>query len=202
MTEAVLNGTEVVHGLDEETAARSWDLYAGAFTPLASLTAHPHLLDREAFTALVRDPRVESHLIRDDGGVLLAQASLTGELALIPWLSPAFYEQRWPEAAAEGRLHFIAFLFVAPRRQRHGLLADLTRSVVGALAERRAVLGFDVCDFNDAQFSLTRLMQDEATRMGAEHDIAVADVQRFYAVTFDGTAVSSSTTRSTGSGRA
>jgi hypothetical protein len=202
MAEAVLHGTEVVHGLDEDTAARSWELYVGAFTPLASLAAHPHLLDRAAFSALVRDPRVESHLIRDDDGVLLAQASLTAELALIPWLSPAFYEQRWPEAAAEGRLHFIAFLFVAPRLQRHGLLADLTRSVVGALVDRRAVLGFDVCEFNDAQFSLTRLMQDEASRMGADHDLAVADVQRFYAVTFDGTPAISARACSTGSGRA
>jgi len=202
MTEALLHSTEVVHGLDEETAARSWELYVGAFTPLVSLAAHPHLLHREEFLDLVRHPHVESHLFRDNDEALIAQGSLTNDLALIPWLSPAFYERRWPEAAAEGRLYFIAFFCVTPRLQRHGILADLTRSVVGALAERRAVLGFDVCDFNDAQFSLTRLMQDEATRMGAEHDIAVADVQRFYAVTFDGTAVSSSTTRSAGSGLA
>ncbi len=189
MAEAALRRTEVVHGLDEDTAARSWELYVEAFTPLVPLTAHPHLLHRQEFLDLVRHPRVESYLLRDDDGALIGQASLTNDLTLIPWISPAFYRRRWPEAAAEGRLHFMAFLFVAPRFQRHGLLGPLAREAARPLADRRAVLGFDVCEFNDAQLSFTRILDEEVARLGAGHDIAVIDVQRFYAVTFDGTPV-------------
>jgi len=202
MSDLLVTEPRVVHGVDLDTAEEAWKLYAAAFAGLETVAADAHSLPKDWVLRLLQDPRVESHVARADDGTLAGHAAITNDLTLIPWIYPTFYRHRFPEAAAEGRLYYVAFYCVAPAFQRQGVLLGLTRSMARSVAERRAVVGFDVCAFNDAQLSLTEVMSKEAARMGVEHDVAVADVQRYYVATFDGTAASSGVTTSAGNGLA
>lgn len=173
---------EVDHLLAEELLAA----YSTAFAPLAALSPVRQTYRDDDFMADMANPAIIKFVARDASGAICAMSTLTNDLTTQPWLSPAYYEKRYPVHLSEGRLYYVGVLLVMPQHQGGPWASMLLTSVIRWLAVRRAIATFDCCSFNVDDVQLPRLIELVARRE-AVGNLEELGRQHFYALVLDDT---------------
>jgi hypothetical protein len=139
----------VLAELDEPTARMFWGLYAAAFGPLRTRAAARQVLHEEEFLQEMVDPRVWKYVIHDVTGQAVGLTTLTKHLETVPWISPEYYEARYPQHFARQAVYYLGFTLVAKGARHLSGFATMLDAVAERVAEDRAVCGYDICAFNN-----------------------------------------------------
>jgi hypothetical protein len=167
----------VVTGRDAEAA---WVTYRDSLAPLAGVAAMKQQLPEAELKAALADPRIRKYVGRDGSGSVVAVLTVTRELGTEN-ISRAFYEERYPEHFAAGRLLYLGFLVVQPEAQARGLIMLLVGRLTADLEAEGGVVAFDVCGYNDETFAFARLCRLVAARTRPAI-LTTLDVQTYYAI--------------------
>jgi GNAT superfamily N-acetyltransferase len=167
----------VLTGVDADAA---WRTYRDSLAPLSAVAAMKQMLAEDELLAVVADPRVKKYVGRDETGEVVGVLTLTTELSTEN-ISKAFYQQRYAEHHAAGRLHYLGFLVVRPSAQARGLMMVLVRHMAEDLAREGGVVAFDVCGYNDEHYAFARLCRLVGARTRPT-DLVTLDVQTYYAL--------------------
>ncbi|UGT64018.1 hypothetical protein [Nocardia asteroides] len=160
-------------------------LYEEAFGPLRTTAAARQVLHPGEFRAEMVDPRIHKHVARLPSGEPIGVTTLTRCLETVPWISPEYFAARYPEHAARNAVFYAGFTLVAPSARHGAAFHVMIESVVRVLVAERAVVGWDICSYNNTRFSFAdgiRAALDER----ASVDVAVEDSQIYYAARFTG----------------
>ncbi len=168
---------EVLTGADADAA---WETYRDSLAPLAGVAAMKQTLTEPQLRTVVADPRIKKYVGRSETGEVVAILTLTTALSTEN-ISGTFYQDRYPEHAAAGRLHYLGFLVVRPEAQARGLIMLLVARVTGDLEDEGGVVAFDVCGYNDETFAFARLCRLVSSRTRPT-DLVTLDVQTYYAM--------------------
>lgn len=171
--------------VDSLLAAELLAAYQAAFAPLATLSPVRQVFTDDDFNADMANPAIVKFVARDLSGAICALSTLTNDLATQPWLSPEYYESRYPDQMKEGRLYYVGALLVMPDHQSGPWASMLLTSVIRWLAARRAVATFDCCSFNVEAVQLPRLIE-LVTRRESLGSLEELGRQHFYALMLDG----------------
>jgi len=171
--------------IDPGTAEEFYDLYREAFGELQARAVARQLLHREEFLEEMHDPRVHKHVAWDGEGRAIGLSTLTNHLETVPWISPEYFAHHYPEAFARGAVYYIGFTLVRPQRRQTRVFQAMVHSMGEVLAADDAVVGWDICAFNDDSFSFG---EHAARALGQTGDVTVRPVDRqtYYAGTFHG----------------
>ncbi len=160
--------------LEPAMAEAFHDLYREAFAELETQAVARQLLHREEFLEEMHDPRVEKH-VAWSGGEPIGLSTLTRHLETVPWISPAYFAHHYPDAFARGAVYYIGFTLVRAEHRQSQVFRAMVRSMGQGLAGRRAVVGWDICAFNDDGFSFG---EHAARALGQAGEVTVAAVDR------------------------
>ncbi len=138
---------EVLEVLDDSLLERAWQLYLHAFEDLAAYVVQRHLMYRSEFDAVMSDPLVAKYLAVGDDGVLLGLATYSNRLETMPLISPQYFERRWPEHYAAGRIWYCGFVAVDPPGS--GAFTVLVEELYRFAEKQGGVIALDVCQYND-----------------------------------------------------
>jgi hypothetical protein len=128
----------------------AWQLYERRFAPLRAAALQRHLMYREEFHYLCRDPNVEKWRAFDDHGRLVGLATYTNVLTAMPLISPEYFAARWPQQYAAGRIWYCGFVAVADDAPRATFLKLIERMFQQGLGDDgRGVISLDYCTAND-----------------------------------------------------
>ncbi len=169
--------------LDDGDEAEAWLRYQEWFSDIDTMAANRHLMTATEFQDMCNDRYIEKHVARVEGR-LVGLSVITGKLASWPLISPRFFERRWPDLYAQGRLWYIGFVGVArsaPRSVFSGLLSSM--------AERREQDTFflDFCTHN-VERGLPRHSQLALRTLGhGVPRLQQVDAQTFWSVDFPDT---------------
>jgi len=176
-TELTVSLETVLTGADADAA---WETYRDSLAPLSGVAAMKQTLTEPELRRVVADPRIRKYVGRDCAGEVVAVLTLTSELSTEN-ISTTFYQERYPEHHAAGRLHYLGFLVVRPAAQARGLIMVLVARVTGDLEDAGGVVAFDVCGYNDETFAFARLCRLVSSRTRPTK-LVTLDVQTYYAM--------------------
>ncbi len=168
--------------LSPPTAESFYELYREAFGELETKAVARQLLHRDEFLEEMHDPRVEKH-VAWSGQEPIGLSTLTRHLETVPWISPAYFAHHYPEAFARDAVYYIGFTLVRAEHRQARVFQAMVRSMGQVLAGARAVVGWDICAFNDDGFSFG---EHAASALGQTGDVTVVPVDRqtYYVGTF------------------
>ncbi|MCW2622738.1 MAG: uncharacterized protein JWL64_2340 [Frankiales bacterium] len=135
--------------LDEDTARPFWDLYLQSFGPLRTRAAARQVLHEAEFFAEMTDHRVWKYVARDEQGRAIGLTTLTRDLETVPWISPEYYQGRYPSHFARQAVYYLGFTLVKRGSRNVLSFAAMIEAVVERLRADRAVCGYDICAFNN-----------------------------------------------------
>lgn len=169
--------------LAPEMAEAFYQLYRDAFGELETKAVARQLLHREEFLEEMHDPRVQKH-VAWSGDRPIGLSTLTRHLETVPWISPAYFAHHYPDAAARDAVFYIGFTLVEAAHRQGRVFQAMVRSMGAVLAEARAVVGWDICAFNDEGFGFGG---HAARALALTGDVTVVPVDRqtYYVGTFD-----------------
>jgi hypothetical protein len=139
----------VLTQLDAPTARMFWELYSTAFGPLRTRAAQRQVLHEDEFHAEMQDPRVWKYVVYDRTGLPVGLSTLTKHLETITWISPEYYEARYPLHYARGAVYYLGFSLVAKGARHLSSFATMLEAVAQKVIDDRAVCGYDICAFNN-----------------------------------------------------
>jgi hypothetical protein len=145
-------GRQVVNelsALDEPTARLFWDLYVTAFGPLRTRAAARQVLHEDEFFEEMVDPRVWKLVVHDAAGQPVGLTTLTRHLETVPWISPEYYEARYPQHFARQSVYYLGFTLVAKGARHLSSFATMIEAVAERVTADRGICGYDICAFNN-----------------------------------------------------
>ncbi len=161
--------------------ASFYDLYLEAFDPMRTLAAARHVLSAGEFADEMADPRIDKYVTWDEDGTPVALTTLVTDLSAVPWISPEFLTTRYPRRAAGGTLYYLGYALAGPRGRRG---YARTAAMLGErMAAEGAVLGWDICAYNDGRRFGAGLLRLIGRSGGSVERV---DVQTYYAIEFAG----------------
>jgi hypothetical protein len=171
--------------IDPSTAEVYYRLYSASFGALAARAAARQVLHRHEFMAEMADHRVWKYVAWADDGHPVGLSTLTRHLETIPWISPAYFAQKYPDHACRNAIYYLGFSLVNSPQRRSRIFDDMISAVVERLVEDRAVCGYDICAYNDQALRLGYNIE-ALLRRRAYVDVAAIDRQTYYSATFAG----------------
>ena len=173
----------VEQDLGPEMAASFYDLYHESFRELQAHAVARQLLHREEFLEEMHDPRVHKYVAWSDGGEPIGLSTLTNHLETVPWISPEYFAHHYPDAFARGAVYYVGFTLVRPAFRQVRVFQAMVESMGAAVEPLRAVVGWDICAFNDESFSFG---EHAARAMGRTGEVTVQPIDRqtYYVGTF------------------
>ncbi|BDU08048.1 hypothetical protein [Nocardia cyriacigeorgica] len=172
--------------IEPERAERFHELYEQSFGPLRTRAAARQVLHRDEFLAEMSDPRIHKHVARTGSGEPVGVTTLTKYLETVPWISPEYFNARYPEHAARDAIYYAGFTLVAPSARQGAAFHVMIESVVRVLVAERAAVGWDICSYNNTRFcfadGIGAVLEEQA-----DVEVAVEDSQTYYAARFIGT---------------
>jgi hypothetical protein len=171
--------------IDPATAEAFYDLYRAAFGELQAEAVARQLLHRDEFLEEMHDPRVHKYVAWGPDGEPIGMSTLTNHLETVPWISPAYFERHYPEAFARGAVYYVGFTLVRSADRRQRVFGAMVAAMGEVLAAERAVVGWDICAFNDDGFGFG---EHTARLLGRSGDVTVRPIDRqtYYAGAFAG----------------
>lgn len=156
-----------------------WEIYLAAFEGLRTRAAARQVLWSEEFVTEMEDSRVWKYVAFDAQEEPVGLATMTADLATVPWISPDFYATRHPREAARNALYYVPFVCTDPRRARSGVYAVIFEAFVSRVAADHGVLAYDICTFNNESMGFGPRMADWQRRFGAT-SVEHVDSQNYY----------------------
>ena len=104
--------------MDARLIAEFYDLYSLAFEPLKKRSVARQVLTEAEFTEQMLDERVVKYVARGERGEALGLTTLTNELDSVPWVSPDYFIEHYPEHSARNAVYYLGFTLAHPS-QRH-----------------------------------------------------------------------------------
>lgn len=169
--------------LDQTTAETYYALYRDTFGELETQAVARQLLHREEFLEEMHDPRVDKYVARDDRGEAIGLSTLTHHLETVPWISPAYFHHHYPDHAARDAIYYIGFTLVRREHRQSHVFQAMIHRMGEVLAAAEAVVGWDICAFNDDGFAFGEHAARVLGRTG-EVTVAAVDRQTYYLGTF------------------
>lgn len=174
--------------IDYEHAETFYRLYLAAFGPLRTRAAARQVLHKSEFFAEMIDARVWKYVAWADEDTPIAMTTITKSLDTVPWISPEYFQARFPEYAKRDAIYYLGFSLVHPENRYPRVLEQTFRLAMKRLVADRAICAYDLCAFNtELGFAdrIERLLQ----RLG-DLEVVPIDSQTYYYVRFDHQAVS------------
>lgn len=109
---------------------------------------------------------------------LVGLSLLATDLAAVPWLSEAYFANRFPVQYAEGRIYYLSEISVAPNYQRKGHVSQLLAEVVNYVLSNNAIIGFDCAGVNSR--IVPRLSKLAMERQAAHTEMEELDREHYY----------------------
>jgi ribosomal protein S18 acetylase RimI-like enzyme len=172
-----------VHGsIHDELADAVWRLYNEAFEELRSSAVQRHLMNRDEFDEVVRDPRVLKYIAVDpeQGDRLCAMSTLTNRLDAIPLISPEYFQRRWPAHFAAGRIWYIGFLGIRPDCRSTGVFEQLVEAMYEARRTGPVLVAFDVSRRNE-RYGFPQAIREALERHAGPMETHRLDEQTYWA---------------------
>jgi hypothetical protein len=173
--------------LTDEVIAALHPVYVHAFDPLRTRAAARHMLSAQEFAAEMKDPRIDKYVVWNSDEVPVGLTTLTRDLSAVPWVSREYYTARYPDAAAAGLLFYLGYILVDQGCRRSKAMIMMTSAVNHRLSQAHGVLGFDMCDYNDA----IGIGRHARKLLAASDQIERLDAQSYYGADFRGVIVDS-----------
>jgi hypothetical protein len=152
--------------LDEATARPFWDLYLASFGPLRTRAAARQVLHEAEFFEEMTDPRVWKYVAWDATGRAVGLTTLTRDLETVPWISPEYYQARYPGHFARQAVYYLGFTLVQKGSRNVLSFAAMIEAVVERLRADRAVCGYDICAFNNEAMRFAENIESMLNRSG------------------------------------
>jgi hypothetical protein len=166
--------------VDDETTEKFLVLYRAAFDPLDGLAAARQSLTDDEFRAEMLLPTVLKFIGWDRRERPVAMVVINTDLDTVPWISPSFWRQRYPEQAARSAIYYFGALLVSPDVRggpwAHRMLSETVRHT----ARNHAVAAFDCCQHNVDEVQLPRMIA-EVARSLSYVDTEQVDAQAYFA---------------------
>lgn len=166
--------------IDERTTEEFLELYRAAFDPLEGLAAGRQALTDDEFREEMRLPTVLKFVGWDRRERPVAMVVINTDLDTVPWISPGFWRQRYPEQAERGAIYYFGALLVSPTVRggpwAHRMLAE----TVTFTARNHAVAAFDCCQHNVESVKLPEMIAAVAESLSYV-DTERVDAQVYYA---------------------
>ncbi len=170
--------------LDAETTERFLAVYRAGFDPLDPLAAGRQSLTDDEFRAEMLDPSVLKFLGADDDSEPVALLTASTNLDHVPWISPSFYRERFPDHAARNAIIYVGSLVVHPGAGGSSWMRQLTAAMGRYANERAAVVAFDCCQYND-ESGFAQQVQRLVNHIGSP-SLELVDTQSYYVLQFPG----------------
>jgi hypothetical protein len=163
---------------------QAWKLYLEAFDPLRHAAVQRHVMYDDEFDAVMADGRVEKFLGYDAEGRLTGFGTMTNHLRSMPLVSPEFFERRWPDRVAEGRVYCVGFVGVHPDAHGSGIFGELVHAMTVRIAACDGVVVLDVCRYNQTRLQLPRTIHTLAATWAPHVEMVDLDAQTYVAYDF------------------
>ena len=170
-----------------EASRMFYELYLAAFAPMRTRAAARNVLHEEEFYAEMSDPRVDKYVAWNHAGAPVGLTTLTNDLRTVPWISPEYYAAQFPEHTTRGAVYYLGFTLVHPDARRGTTFTDMIGQVLARLVADRAVVGCDICAYNNSALSFDKNIIKMLTA-AAEVSVEVLDTQTYYSAEFRGAA--------------
>lgn len=170
-----------------ENTEMFWELYLAAFGPMRTRAAARNVLHREEFVEEMADERVDKYVAWDADGNAVGLTTLTNDLSSVPWISPEYFAAQFPEHTARGAVYYLGFTLVHRDARRGTTFTDMMSHVLSRLVADRAVVGCDICAYNNTALSFDKNLIKMLTS-SADVTVEVLDTQTYYSAEFHGSA--------------
>jgi len=157
--------------------------YEQAFGPLRSRAIARQVLHPNEFRDEMSDNRIDKIVARTIDGTPVGLTTLTRHLETVPWISPEYFATRFPQHAERNAIYYVGFTLVTPTARHGAAFHAMISTVVQILAADRAVVGWDICSYNNSQLSFADALRS-AVGEQANVEVAVEDSQTYYAARF------------------
>jgi hypothetical protein len=169
--------------VDRDLAARFWSLYDVAFGALRTASPCRQALTEAEFHEEMVDERIVKLTVWD-GEEAVAMALLATDLSAIPWISPDYFETRFPEQYARGAIYYLGAILTAPHRREAGNAQILGDEMVRYVAERDGVFAFDCASLNHpymyqfGQHSCEGVIEYKPEELDTQHYYSITALSR------------------------
>lgn len=164
-----------------QLADQLWDMYAAAFRHFVRVAAMKQMVSPEGFRALLHDEDIEKYVVMQ-GDQAVAMSTMTTRLSTEN-VNTRFFERRYSEHYANGRLFYLGFLLVRPSAQHRGIMPVLVQRMSLRIESAGGVVCFDICGHNDRVADFARMCEALAARCRPAV-LSTLDVQTYYALDF------------------
>lgn len=165
--------------LDEATARPFWDLYLASFGPLRTRAAARQVLHEDEFFQEMVDPRVWKYVACDADGQAVGLTTLTRDLETVPWISPEYYQARFPQHFARRAVFYLGFTLVQRGTRNVGAFTAMIEAVAERVRESRGICGYDICAFNNESMRFADNIESMLNR-GRTVPVERLDSQTYY----------------------
>jgi hypothetical protein len=131
----------------------------------------------------MNDPRVWKYVVYDRTGEAVALSTLTKHLETITWISPEYYEARYPQHAARQAIYYLGFTLVAKGARHLSHFATMLEAMSQRVSEDRGVCGYDICAFNNEAMRFDENIEAMLNRTG-HVPVERLDAQTYYVADF------------------
>jgi hypothetical protein len=125
-----------------------WELYQAAYGEIATTDITREMLYRSEFDEVMADPTYRTTIVRDDAGQPVAMSTFATDIGATRYLSRPYFELRYPQRLASGRIHYVMWIVVSPEFKGRRATWDLARAALAAEAEEGTLLVFDLPESN------------------------------------------------------
>lgn len=162
-----------------EEAEALWALYACAMEPVDDLAALRHFEPRDEVLRAFAEPEI-TKIVARSGPTPIGLVIITNRLDMIPGVSPAFFENKFPEHATLQRIFYVSAVLVDPNRRGRTVFSRLLNEMTGIAQRVGGVMVFDTCDFNRENYRMDTVVQRIVDRF-PRSTWKVIDQQTWYA---------------------
>jgi hypothetical protein len=165
-----------------EDVERFYQLYLAAFGPLRARAAARQVLHRSEFLEQMLDPRVWKFVAWDHEDRAVGLTTLTRDLDTVPWISPEYFAERYPEQTARRAVYYWGFTLTLPARRRNRIFLAMLTAIGKVVSADRGVCGYDICAYNNATMELAHHIEQLSQQL-TDVTFEVLDTQTYYCAT-------------------
>ncbi len=153
-------GIAVDRVLAPEHLEPAWRLYNRAFDELRITAVERHVMYRDEFDQTMRDERVWKYRGVDAGDpdAVLALATFTNHLNTLSFISPDYFEHRWPTLYSGQRIWYIGFFAIDPDHRGGGIFEEVIAHMWQTVLAADGIAFLDICGRN-AELGLAGAIQ-------------------------------------------
>jgi ribosomal protein S18 acetylase RimI-like enzyme len=132
---------EIITDLDEQKAL--WQVYDEAFSTALEEAPHEQRnYTEETFKEALEDPEFVKFVTYKDEEIIGIGLATTN-LSKAPWVSPKFYQKKFPKYFESQLIFYITVIGILPKYQNYKFGKELINTMVKIIDTRNGMVGFD-----------------------------------------------------------